>query len=217
MALITVESLPTNTLEAVNLALAYMREPPIDDLALVNTSFPVEQAYRAVIQMTRTVQRRDYAFNQYKAKLTAELDAESGEYRIAVDPRATKVALDPTAPAWIGVEENRPMLRGKLNAETKQHDQFVVPVNTGLLSYDWGKAVTLDVVITITLAFDELPEAAKAVVSLEAAALVGERAGEGIENSPFHTLALQEAQSDLMNYDLTVSPCNFYSTLDNRR
>ncbi len=217
MALVTVESLPTNTLEAVNLCLRYMREPPIDDLALVNTSFPVEKAYRAVIQMTRSIQRRDYSFNIFKQKLTAVLDSTSGEYRMKTDPRATKVQLDPEASGSIGWPAKRAMLQGYPTADGKAYEQFVVPVDTGILSRDWKSAVSIDLLVTITLPFDALPEAAKAVTALEAAALCGEDAGEGIENSPFHTLALQEAQADLMNYDLTIAPCNFYSTLPNQR
>ncbi len=216
MALVTVESLPTNTLEAVNLALKYMREPPIDDLALINTSFPVEKAYRAVIQCTRAVQRRDFMFNCYKLKVTAALHAASGEYRIKAPTNSTKVQADPEAFSYDRFGP-RPMVIGFNDNDGQGSVQYIVDARVGAASRDWKSAVTLDLLVTVTLPFDALPEAAKALVSLEAAALCGEDAGEGIENSPFHTLALQEAQADLMNYDLTVSPVNFYSTLDLRR
>lgn len=216
MALITVEALPTNTLEAVNLALEYMREPPIDDLALVNTSYPVEKAYRAVIRTTRAVQRREFMFNCFKLSVTPELHLASGEYRIKAPTNATKVQADPEAFSY---DRNgpRPMLIGFNDNDGQGYVQYIVDARKGASSRHWDVRHSLDLLVTLTLPFDALPEAAKAVVALEAAALCGEGSGEGIENSPYHTLALQEAQTDLMNYDLTVSPVNFYSTLDHRR
>ncbi|MGZ2448498.1 hypothetical protein ACVIRO_001252 [Rhizobium ruizarguesonis] len=216
MALVTVETLPQNLLEAVNLALGYMREPPIDDLALINTSYAVEQAYRAVISTTRAIQRRGFMFNVGKLTITPVLDVASGEYRVLAPDGATKVEADQESFTYDRFGP-RPMLIGFKNYDETAYVQYIVDARNGPQSRDWKSAAPTDIAVTYTLAFDALPEAAKAVVSLEAAALCGEAAGEGIEASPFHAQLLAMAQSDLMDYDLTVAPVNFYSTLDNRR
>ncbi|TXR49890.1 hypothetical protein [Phyllobacterium endophyticum] len=216
MALVSLETLPTNLLEAVNLCLSYMREAPIDDLALINTSFAAETAYRTVIQQTRALQRKDFVFNAGDRSYTPVLDVASGEYRILADQFCTKVVGDRFAIR--DSSQPVPMIMSFDDDDDLGPRQFIVNArDMAGKPRDWKSANPVKVHATFTMPFDFLPEAAKAVVALTAAALCGEHSGEGIEASPYHANELQNAVIDLADFDLDTMPVNFYTTLDNRR
>eukprot|EP01032_Pedospumella_encystans_P028915 gene28915-32655_t len=76
MPLLFSETGEFNTLEAVNLGLTYMREPRIDDLALINTSFAAEKAYANLLQQNRVQQMRGWWFNTTRPTLAPDAEGK---------------------------------------------------------------------------------------------------------------------------------------------
>lgn len=190
-----------NTLEAVNLALTYMREPRIDDLALINTSFSAEMAYAGLLQKNRTMQLKGWWFNTSMPTLTP----------IASGPDAGKISIPAT---YSKVELHA--------SERFNYNEMMLTVeigddgnrwlyNAATASFIWGNPVRLEVVSIKK--FEQTPDVFRYVVALENASLSGQQVDEGIALSPFHQKAYEEAQSELMSAELQNTQVNNFTNI----
>ncbi|QIG74585.1 tail tubular protein A [Rhizobium phage RHph_I20] len=187
--------LPTNTLEAVNLALSYMREPPVDDLALINTSFPVMTAYANLMQQTRFEQVRGWFFNTPTKTFTP-----NAEGRIVFETNVIDVQPDRDD---ISPQETVPILSGSklINA----YDGSDV----------WTKPLKLKTVVLVS--FEAMPEAFKIYVAIKNAALCGMQVSEDIALSEYHQREFLRAEAERTELELRANPVNFFSTIPGPR
>lgn len=183
--------LPYNTLEAVNLALTYMREQRVDDLSLINQSFPVQKAYGGLLQQTRAELTRGWFFNTKTVTLTPDANGNILFASNVVDaiPDRQDVFTDSFIPVC---------LNGRLVNAYDQSDVFTAPITLRL---------------RYLLNFEQMPEVFRRYVALKNASLCGQEVDEAIGLSAFHQREFQEAEAERMELELRASPVNFYSTI----
>ncbi|WP_159953206.1 hypothetical protein [Rhizobium sp. 18065] len=199
MPLIFSETGEFNTLEAVNLGLTYMREPRIDDLALINTSFAAEKAYANLLQQNRVQQMRGWWFNTTKPTLTP--DPVTG--RIAIPATYSKVELHADERCYFPEG-----LILSVEIDSDANTRFLKNGETDSLV--WTRPIRLEV-ITIKK-FMNTPDQFRRVVALQAASLSGQEVDEAIAATPFHQRELERAESELMDAELSNNKVNIYST-----
>ncbi len=187
--------LPTNTLEAVNLALHYMREPPVDDLALINTSYAVQTAYASLMSQTRAEQTPGWFFNSPTKTFTPDVSGQIVFDTNVMDVIADRedIVLEQCIPVLVG---------GKL-------------MNAYDGSYTWSRPMKLKTVIVV--AFEAMPEPFKRYVALKNAALCGLGVAEDIALSDFHQREFLKAEAERMELELRANPVNFNSTIPSPR
>lgn len=191
-----------NTLEAVNLALTYMREPRIDDLALINTSFAAEMAYAGLLQQNRMLQTRGWWFNSPTVTLSPE----------TTGPNAGKIVI-PASYAKVSINRaDRSTYGDRFGVDVHIADdmtRFLLNVSTDSLI--WPNAVVLDVLRIKK--FEQTPDAFRQYVALMNASLCGQQVDEGISLSPFHQRVLDTALAEVMEQDLTNDRVNNFSNI----
>lgn len=187
--------LPTNTLEAVNTALAYMREPLIDDLALINTSFPVMTAYANLMAQTRAEQKTGWFFNSPTKLFNPATDGT-----ITFDTNVIDVIAERDD---ISLSQSIPVLVG--NKLVNAYDGSDV----------WRQPLKLKTVVLV--GFDAMPEAFKTYVALLNASLCGAQVAEDIALSDFHQSAFLRAQAERLELELRANPVNYFSTIPSPR
>lgn len=187
-----------NTLEAVNLCLTYMREPRIDDLALINTSFAAEKAYANVLQQNRVVQATGWWFNTEVQTLV-----QNASGIITVDPAINKLELheDERHRFAFGISiaveiaaDGTRTLRNTAEGTSTFHGPFKVRA-TKLLPYE------------------RTPDAFRRWVAYKAASLSGQEVEEGIGLSPFHQREFEAAEAEVNELELINRPVNFFSNI----
>lgn len=199
MPLIFSETGEINLLEAVNLGLTYMREPRIDDLALINTSFAAEKAYANVLQQNRVQQSRGWWFNTTRPTLTPDPVTK----RITIPETYTRVEMHP---------ESRQLYWGDLTLtveiDSDAGTRFLKNGDTD--SLEWPMPMRLEVV-TIKK-FMNTPDQFRRMIAYQAASLSGQEVDEAIALTPFHQRELERAEAELMDAELTNNRVNIYST-----
>lgn len=190
-----------NTLEAVNLALVYMREPRIDDLALINTSFSAETAYAGLLQQNRVIQSRGWWFNCGKRSLSPLTSGvNTGRIQLPSD--------------WVKIElplEERGAFCGKplsFDIDSSGNKWLVNPQDN---SYIWGRSVCLE--RTTIIPYDQTPDVFRQYVAFMNASLCGQQVDEGIALTPFHQRSFETAEAELMSQHLRNDPVNNFSTI----
>jgi len=199
MPLLFSETGEFNTLEAVNLGLTYMREPRIDDLALINTSFAAEKAYANLLQQNRVQQMRGWWFNTTRPTLAPDADG-----KIAVPATYTKVELHSEERHYFG----GPVV---LSVEIDSDAGTRFLKNNETDSLVWPRPLRLEVVSLKK--FDNTPDVFRRTVAYLAASLSGQEVDEAIALSPFHQRELERAEAELMDAELTNSRVNHFSSL----
>jgi len=199
MPLLFSETGEFNTLEAVNLGLTYMREPRIDDLALINTSFAAEKAYANLLQQNRVQQMRGWWFNTTRPTM-----APDSEGKIAIPASYTKIEMYP---------ESRNLYWGDLilsvEIDSEAGTRFLKNGDTDSLT--WPMPIRLEVVSLKK--FMDTPDVFRRVVAYQAASLSGQEVDEQIALSPFHQRELERAEAELMDAELTNNRVNHFSTI----
>lgn len=165
---------PTSELEALNLILSTVAESPVNSLDEGNSA-DTSQALLMLRNVSRQVQQRGWWFNEEE---NYPLIPDNFTKNIFVPANTLKVALDDT----------NVILRGDRLYDKARH------------SYSFDKAVTATVVFL--LAFEELPEAARNLVTHRAGRMFQERMFGSESLSAFNKVDERIAETDLVTADL---------------
>lgn len=178
---------PITELEAVNVMLDYLGDPPVNSLEEVEGS-EAARAFAILRETQRRFQTEPYSFNTERLTLVPE----SNGYLVL--PANTLVCLP---------DDNRYIQRGSRLYDLQEHTDIIPH--------------PLSVRIIRALSFEDLPESARYLITLLASKkFVGRAIGDG-NLLTIVSEDLFSAQRSFLDYELLQSQPNLFSPLDQER